>query len=268
MEFLVGTSRGGHEAEFGLRGGGLRMFFADGESKNFLCRRSGGGDIFASNMPMCYYRIRNFAKSRRSRSWIVLWFAEEERTRSKIFRSRSGGGVKKMRLRPSLGTSCVGGGVRGVQEHPQKFWFVENPNKIPENLGKNGAQCCLTSKNATQGLQKNRWRPYFWRSHHKNGWQKLHNNFLGTFGKNWAKILCTPKNLLAPTPMVGTISLSCELYSLSWSGFRSCEVGTIVYGKGVLFYMCSTVEVACLAQNIRHSSNAYVLASTVVFRCL
>jgi len=35
----------------------------------------------------------------------------------------------------------------------------------------------------------------------KNGWQKLHN-FLGknctTF---WAKILRTPKNLLAPTPM-------------------------------------------------------------------
>jgi len=31
--------------------------------------------------------------------------------------------------------------------------------------------------------------------------------------------------------VVGTISLSCELYSLSWSCFRSYGVGTIVYGK-------------------------------------
>jgi len=26
-------------------------------------------------------------------------------------------------------------GVRGVQAHPQKFWFVENAGKIPVNLG-------------------------------------------------------------------------------------------------------------------------------------
>jgi len=39
----------------------------------------------------------------------------------------------------------------------------ENPNKIlkylgeiPENLSKNGAQRCLTSKNGAQGLQKNK----------------------------------------------------------------------------------------------------------------
>jgi len=31
--------------------------------------------------------------------------------------------------------------------------------------------------------------------------------------------------------VVGTISLSCELYSLSWSCFRSCGAGIIVYGK-------------------------------------
>jgi len=29
----------------------------------------------------------------------------------------------------------------------------------------------------------------------------------------------------------GTISLSCELHSLSWSCFRSCGAGAIVYGK-------------------------------------
>jgi len=103
-----------------------------------------------------------------------------------------------------------------VQVHPQTFLFVENPGKIPENLrkipenpsktpenlGKNGAQRCLTSKNGAQGLQKNKWRPFCWRSHQKNGRQKLHDNFLGKFGKFCAKILCTPKNLLAPTPML------------------------------------------------------------------
>jgi len=31
--------------------------------------------------------------------------------------------------------------------------------------------------------------------------------------------------------VVGTISLSCELYSLLWSCVRSCGVGIIVYGK-------------------------------------
>jgi len=40
--------------------------------------------------------------------------------------------------------------VQGVQRHPQKFWFVEIPGKIlenlgkiPENPGKNNAQRCL-----------------------------------------------------------------------------------------------------------------------------
>ena len=47
----------------------------------------------------------------------------------------------------------------GVKAHPQKFWFVENPSKIPENLGKisenpdkNGPQRCLPSKNGAQTL--------------------------------------------------------------------------------------------------------------------
>jgi len=31
--------------------------------------------------------------------------------------------------------------------------------------------------------------------------------------------------------VVGTISLSCELYSLSWRCLRSCGVSTIVYRK-------------------------------------
>jgi len=41
-------SIGGQKAEFGVRGGGLRTFFADAESENRVCwrRRSGGGDRF------------------------------------------------------------------------------------------------------------------------------------------------------------------------------------------------------------------------------
>jgi len=40
--------------------------------------------------------------------------------------------------------------------------------------------------------------------------------------------------------VVGTILLSCELYSFSWSCFRSRGVGTVAYGKWcfVLLVQC------------------------------
>ena len=41
----------------------------------------------------------------------------------------------------------------------------------------------------------------------KNGQQNLHDNFLGKFGNVWAKILCTPKNPLAPTPTLRCMNL-------------------------------------------------------------
>ena len=79
----------------------------------------------------------------------------------------------------------VGGGVRGMQGHPQEFWFVENAGKIPENQGQN-------------------WRPMFvekpmktfcWRSHQK----KVFMIFAGdneTFSRKsaeiWAKSLRNP----------------------------------------------------------------------------
>jgi len=40
--------------------------------------------------------------------------------------------------------------------------------------------------------------------------------------------------------VVGIISLSCELYSLSWSCFRSRGSGTIAYGK-----WCFDLHVEC-----------------------
>jgi len=46
-------------------------------------------------------------------------------------------------------------GVKGLQAHPQNFCFVEILSKSPENPGKNGAQCCLTSKNSAQCLHEN-----------------------------------------------------------------------------------------------------------------
>jgi len=43
----------------------------------------------------------------------------------------------------------------GVKAQPQKFcWFAENLGESLKIRVKNGAQCCLTSKNGTQGLQK------------------------------------------------------------------------------------------------------------------
>jgi len=50
---------------------------------------------------------------------------------------------------------------RGCKRIPKKFWFVEYPSKIAEKLDKNGGLCCLISKNDTQHLQKNTWKPFF-----------------------------------------------------------------------------------------------------------
>ena len=47
-------------------------------------------------MPVCYCRTCNLAELMRSRIWIFLWFAEEERMRSKTFWKRSRCGVKKL----------------------------------------------------------------------------------------------------------------------------------------------------------------------------
>jgi len=51
--------------------------------------------------------------------------------------------------------------------------------------------------------------------------------------------------------VVGTISLSCELFLRSCGCFRSCRTGTIVYG-GVLFYMRSAAVLAvAYEENLR-----------------
>jgi len=88
----------------------------------------------------------------------------------------------------------------------------ENLGKILEILGKIPENPNKTLNYLKQHPWKSgqKWRPtfeekqvktIFWRSHQKNGPQELEDNFLGKFGKIWAKIHCTPKNLLAPTPM-------------------------------------------------------------------
>ena len=112
----------------------------------------------------------------------------------------------------------------GVQSHPQKFKFAENLSKIPENPGRSGAQRCLTSKTGTRGLQKNTWRPVFGGHINKRSswslWKKICREnctlkFLGKFGEIWAKILRTPKNLPARTPMMKITSASIAPF---WKG--------------------------------------------------
>ena len=79
-----------------------------------------------------------------------------------------------------------------IPENPNKIpKFLE---KIPENLGKSAAQRCFTSKNSPPTFAKKQVKTIFWKVTLKNGRKKLHKNFLGKFGKIWAKILCTPKN--------------------------------------------------------------------------
>ena len=54
--------------------------------------------------------------------------------------------------------------------------------------------------------------------------------------------------------VVGTISLSCELYSLSKAAFAHVSLAQLCTENGISIYMCSAVEVTWLAHNFRHSS--------------
>jgi len=77
-------------------------------------------------------------------------------------------------------------------------------DKLPENTDKHGPQRCLILKN---------WRPTREESHEdlflevipkmmKYSHKELPETFSGKFREIWAKILCTPKNLTAPTSML------------------------------------------------------------------
>ena len=111
---------------------------------------------------------------------------------------------------------------RGESAH-QKFWFGENPgkilenlgkilwnlgkicenlwnlSKIPENTGKNGPQCALKKWRQTCAESH---EDLFWIFIRKYSHKKWPKKGLGMFGEIRAKILPTPKILLAPTPML------------------------------------------------------------------
>jgi len=94
---------------------------------------------------------------------------------------------KKIRLRLRLPV------LLGIRLHPKTSTSYESATlaKIPENLGK----MALNVFRKTSEVHVLEVTP-------KNRSAKLHNKFLGKFEKIWAKILCTPKNLLAPTPIL------------------------------------------------------------------
>jgi len=54
--------------------------------------------------------------------------------------------------------------------------------------------------------------------------------------------------------VVGTISLSCEVRSLSKAAFVHVRPAQLCTENGIAIYMCSAVDVAWIAQNFRHSS--------------
>ena len=86
--------------------------------------------------------------------------------------------------------SGVAVGCERGTAYPQKFWFVENPGKIPENLGKNGAQRCLTSKMAPNVFIKTS-EDHFLDVTPKNGRKMLHDNFLGKNPLHPQKFACS-----------------------------------------------------------------------------
>jgi len=56
--------------------------------------------------------------------------------------------------------------------------------------------------------------------------------------------------------VVGTVLLSCELFSLSEAAFVHVRPAQVYTESGVSICMCSAVEVAWLAQNFQHSSTS------------
>jgi len=70
-----------------------------------------------------------------------------------------------------------------------------------------------------------------------------------SFGYQQPTCLCVMTEFV-----VGTISLSCELCSLSKSAFFHVRPAQLCTENGISIYMCSAVEVAWLTQNFRHSS--------------
>ena len=108
---------------------------------------------------------------------------------------------------------------------PQKFWFVENPGKTPENLGRNPWKfrqkwCPNVVWKLRPTFAEKKMKILFWKSHQKrSSWsfcgkicrQKSHKNFSSKFGKIRSKI---PQNLLAPTPMKSTIVLASQFINV------------------------------------------------------
>jgi len=88
-----------------------------------------------------------------------------------------------------------------VQVHPQKFRFVENVGKIPENVGKIPENLVKVEANVLL-FEKNGvfWRSgitVFMRKYSHKKWPK----FFWQVSEIRTKILRTPINLPAPTPM-------------------------------------------------------------------
>ena len=94
---------------------------------------------------------------------------------------------------------------------------IKNLEKILANMGKIGAQPCLTWKSGAQYLQKNTWRPFFG-GHIQKSLHDLYGiifvgksrtkTFRASLGKNF------PQNLPAPTPLHKRGILSC--FSDQW----------------------------------------------------
>ena len=56
--------------------------------------------------------------------------------------------------------------------------------------------------------------------------------------------------------VVGIISLSCELFSLSKTAFVHLRTAQLCAENSVSIYMCSAMQVAWSAYNFRHSSRS------------
>ena len=127
-----------------------------------------------------------------------------------------------------------------MQAHLRKFWFGENPDKIPENsgtnrenlgkifknlqkipenMGKNGAQLCLIWKYGTQRLEVQPKKVFI----RKYSDKMLSKNFSGKFGKFGQKSFAPPNICLLQT----------------YGSMRASEV-TIIHSESSL--MCLAIQ--------------------------
>jgi len=116
----------------------------------------------------------------------------------------------------------------------QNIWKSEQKPYIsrqnPWKSGQKWGQRCLTLKNGAQGLQKKQVKTIFIEVTSQNRSAKVARQLFGQVWEHLGKILCTPKYLLAPTPIYSSKHYRIKNWSyfaLVWHDLYEHEVDAL-----------------------------------------